>query len=54
MYGTQTHHRQNGCRDMFENDVKMHGTQTNVSISKGYAQFENDVKCMCMVLKLKS
>ena len=22
----------------------MHGTQTNVSISKGYAQFENDVK----------
>ena len=39
---------------LFENDVKMYGTQTENITTMTKEWFENDVKCMCMVLKLKS
>ena len=48
MYGTQTHAYQIADYCEFENDVKMYGTQTKISLSRMSRMFENDVKCMVL------
>lgn len=32
----------------FENDVKMYGTQADLSGARKHTKFENDVKCMVL------
>ena len=44
MYGTQTFHEGDCLATLFENDVKMYGTQTRIWLLSPHTQFENDVK----------
>ena len=44
MYGTQATSVYSDRLDMFENDVKMYGTQARVDLPLPEVPFENDVK----------
>ena len=53
MYGTQTGRRDNGRREVFENDVKMYGTQTCFCTVVVVLMFENDVKTYAKLKRTK-